>query len=166
MSRSLAAPVLALTAVLALTSCTTEDEPVAPGGQAAVEAPVEPVEDPAAVLEVEDQASQGPTVRVKGAAVTAGGFVVVGSDGGKNILGFGNVPPGTAAQTLQVSLAEELTEQVELTAQLFSDDNGSGLYDAGDRPVSNGQDDEDDDAEVFAGELEVFSFTGKAVQNG
>lgn len=165
-TRTLTAPLLALTAALALTACTTEAEPVAPSAaDNAAPSPVPAVGDPAAVLEVEDQTSEGPTVRVKLAAVTAGGFVVVASDGGKNILGFANVPASTTAATLQVSLADEVNEKTELVAMLYSDDDKSGLFDAGDRPVSNGKDDEDDDLEVFGGEREVFSFTGKPVVN-
>ena len=179
-THSLSASLLALATALTLSACTTEEQPTAPGaapggaetpaasGAPAPEAaaPLVTVEDPAAVLEVEDQTSEGPTVRVKLAAVSKGGHVVVSSGGGSNILGSTDVPAGTTAATLQVSLAEDVNTKTELTAQLFNDEDGNGVFSAPDRPVTNGKDDEDDDAERFAGELEVFSFTGKSVVNG
>lgn len=121
-----------------------------------------PVQDPAAVLQVEDQKSEGPTVLAK-AAATKGGFIVIYADEGRNELGSGIVPPGTTAVDIQVSLAEEPTEEIALLARLFADTDGSGLYSAGDLPISNGQDDDSDDIEVFPGEQETFSFTGKKV---
>lgn len=178
-THSLSASLLALTTALALSACTTENEPVAPGAasggasagasgapaEGAQAAPLVTVEDPAAVLEVEDQTSEGPTVRVKVASVAKGGFVVVSSEEGRNVLGAGNVPAGTTPATLQVSLAEDVNEKTELYAQLYNDEDGNGVFSAPDRPVSNGKDDDDDDAERFAGELEVFDFTGKSVVN-
>ena len=182
-THTLTASLLAVTAALALTACSTEDASTstatatpggaatsgsAPGASTAAQQPSDStaaVADPAAVLEVEDQTSEGPTVRVKLAAVTDGGFVVVAGDGGKDILGFANVPVSPTAATLQVSLADEVNEKTELVAMLYRDDDHSGLFDAGDRPVTNGKADSDDDPKAFPGELETFSFTGKPVVN-
>ena len=173
-SRPAALSVLPLAVVLAVAGCTAETPP-APGGSGAVPvdsgAPAEPevptivpVEDPAAVLQVEDQTSEGPTVLAK-AAATKGGFIVVYSEEGRNELGSSIVPPGTAAANVQISLAEEPTEEIALLARLFADTDGNGLFSAGDMPITNGQDDDSDDAEVFLGEQETFSFTGKKVVN-
>jgi hypothetical protein len=167
-TRHLRLPVLSVAAVAALTACTAEAPPpvAGAGGSAAPEpAPsTNTVQDPAAVLEVEDQTSEGPTVFAK-AALTKGGFVVVYSDEGRNTLGTGIVPPGTEPTDVLVSLAEEPTEELQLIARLFADTDGNGLYSAPDEPVSNGEDDDSDDTETFPGEQEAFSFTGKKVVN-
>lgn len=169
-TRTAALSVLPLAVILAVTGCTAEAPPPpggAAGGSAAAEPElptIVPVEDPAAVLQVEDQKSEGPTVLAK-AAATKGGFIVVYAEDGRNELGSGIVPPGTTAADVQVSLAEEPTEQIALLARLFADTDGNGLYSAGDMPITNGQDDDNDDAEVFLGEQETFSFTGKKVVN-
>lgn len=166
-SRTSALFVLPL-AALAVSGCTAEAPPL-PGGSAAP-APtsavptIVPVEDPAAVLQVADQKSEGPTVLAK-AAATKGGFIVVYSEEGRNELGTGLVPAGTTPVDVQVSLAEEPTEQIALLARLFADTDGNGLYSAGDMPITNGTDDDSDDAEIFLGEQETFSFTGKKVVN-
>ena len=156
-----------LLVALALTGCTSEEPPPPSGGSSPVGDPVPSaavVQDAAAVLEVEDQTSEGPTVLAK-AAATAGGFVVVYGDDGRNTLGTGIVEPGTEPQAVQISLAEEPTEQIELIARLFADTDGNGLFSAGDQPISNDEDDDSDDAEQFAGEQEEFSFQGKKVVN-
>lgn len=165
-TRFLRMPVLALAAVAALTACTAEAPPPVAGGSEGPEAvpSTSTVQDKAAVLLVEDQTSEGPTVFAK-AAVTKGGFVVVYGDDGRNTLGTGIVPPGTEPTDVLVSLAEEPTEKIQLTARLFADTDGNGLYGAADEPVSNGEDDDSDDTEVFPGEQEEFSFTGKKVVN-
>jgi hypothetical protein len=172
-TRTSALSVLPLALVLAATGCTAETPPTpaAEGGAQASVAPagdpipsITPVTDPAAVLEVEDQTSEGPTVLAR-AAATAGGFVVVYSDEGRNELGSGTVPASATASDVQVSLAEELTEEVQLLARLFADTDRNGLFSAGDMPITNGEDDDSDDAEVFLGEQETFSFTGKPVVN-
>ncbi len=164
-TRSLPLTLTALLATASLAACTTESTPPGAASNPTAEA-VTTVEDTAAVLTVPDHTSEGPTVLVEAAALTEGGFVVVASDEGRNVLGTGVVPAGTEAAPVQVSIAEEITEETELVAQLYTDENGSGLYDAGDRPVSNGEDDEDDDAEVFAGEREVVPATAKPVTTG
>jgi len=157
-----------LIAALALTGCTSEQPPPAAGnGSSPVGDPIPSaatVTDPDAVLEVEDQTSEGPTVLAR-AAATDGGFVVVYGDDGRNTLGTGIVEPGTEPQDVQVSLAEEPTEQIELIARLFADTDGNGLFSAGDQPITNGEDDDSDDAEAFAGEQEAFTFQGKKVVN-
>ena len=66
---------------------------------------------------------------------------------------------------MQISLAEEPTEQIALIARLFADTDGNGVFSAADLPVTNGKDDDSDDAEVFLGEQETFQFTGKKVVN-
>jgi hypothetical protein len=158
-----AAPCGLILAVV-LSGCTAQTPPV-PGGTAADPVPtIVPVEDPAAALEVQDQTSEGPTVLAR-AALTKGGFVVVYAEEGRNELGSGIVPPGTTATDVQVSLAEEPTEEIALLARLFADSDGNGLFSAGDTPVTNGQDDDSDVAAVFPGEQESFSFTGKKVVN-
>ena len=158
-------PLLLLPAVVVLTSCTAEKPPVAENEPVGDPIPkVEAVQDPAAVLEVDDQTSEGPTVLAK-AAAKDGGFVVVLANDGRNVLGFSEVPPGTEAQNVQISLAEEPTEQIDLTARLYADTNGDGLYGDGDQPIDNGEKDDDDDPEVFQGELETFTFQGKPVVN-
>ena len=168
-TRTSALSVLPLAVVLAATGCTAEAPP-APGGGTGAAAPeqqaptIVPVEDPAAVLTVVDQKSEGPTVLAK-AAATKGGFIVVYSEDGRNELGTGMVPAGTTPADVQVSLAEEPTEPIPLLARLFADTDGNGLYSAGDMPITNGKDDANDDAEVFLGEQETFSFTGKKVVN-
>ena len=164
--RSLPLSLLALPLAVALSACTADAPPPAsdqPVGDPVQE--VEPVVDPAAVLEVEDQTSEGPTVLAR-AAATAGGFVVVLGDNGRNVLGFSEVPAGTEPQDIQISLAEEPTEEIDLSARLYADTNGDGLYGDGDLPIDNGEQDDSDDAEVFAGELETFTFQGKPVVNG
>ncbi len=167
-SRTAALSVLPIAVVLAASGCTAETPPAPDaGGGSPVgdqQPTIVPVEDPAAVLQVADQKSEGPTVLAK-AAATKGGFVVVYGDEGRNELGTGIVPPGTAAADVQISLAEEPTEELQLLARLFADTDGNGLYSAGDMPITNGQDDDSDDVEVFQGEQESFSFTGKKVVN-
>ena len=173
-TRTAALSVLPLAVVLAVSGCTAEAPP-APGagnGDAAEEpaaAPagdpppsITPVSDPAAVLTVADQTSEGPTVLAK-AAATKGGFIVVYADEGRNELGSGIVPPGTTPADVQVSLAEEPTEKIQLLARLYADTDGNGLFSAADTPITNGQDDDSDDPKVFPGEQETFSFTGKKV---
>jgi hypothetical protein len=164
--RGLLVPVTALAMTAALAACTAE-EPPTPKDERPVGDPlpsITPVVDGAAVLQVEDQTSEGPTVLAK-AAITQGGFVVVYGDNGRNELGSGQVDPGTAPQDVQVSLAEELTEPTPLLARLYADTDGDGLFGAADQPVTNGEDDDSDDPEAFAGEQETFSFTGKPVVN-
>ncbi|MEX2290260.1 MAG: hypothetical protein WD794_08040 [Mycobacteriales bacterium] len=164
-TRSFRLPVLSLAAVAALSACTAETPPAPAGPEASGAAgDLKVVTDPDAVLQVEDQTSEGPTVLAE-AAATKGGFVVVFADEGRNVLGTGIVPAGTEPAKVQVSLAEEPTEEIELIARLYADSDGDGLYSAGDQPVSNGEDDDSDDAEVFPGEQETFSFTGKRVVN-
>lgn len=167
-TRSFRLPVLSLAAVAALSACTADTPPSPAGPEAsgaggAVE-DLKVVTDPDAVLKVEDQTSEGPTVLAE-AAATKGGFVVVLADEGRNVLGTGVVPAGTEPADVQVSLAEEPTEEIELIARLYADTDGNGLYSAGDQPVTNDEDDDSDDAEVFPGEQEIFSFTGKRVVN-
>ena len=160
-----------LIVALALTGCTSEQPPPRAGDSAASAVPgdpvgsLSPVTDPAASLVVEDQTSEGPTVLAK-AAATKGGFVVVYGDEGRNTLGTGVVPPSTEPQDVQVSLAEQPTEEIELVARLYADTDGNGLFNAPDQPLTNGEDDDSDDAEVFAGEQETFTFQGKPVVNG
>ena len=156
----------ALVLVGSLSACTTEATPTAPvvSGASQSQAPstdAPAVGDPAAVLEIEDQVSKGPTVNVKAAAVTKGGWVVVASEGGRNVLGAGMVPAGTTATLVQVSLAEIITEPTELVARLYQDDVADGLYGVGDKPVGNGDKDDDDTGE---GEVETFTFTGEDVR--
>lgn len=160
-------PLLALAGAVVLSACSTEPVPAAP--QAAPSQATVDAADPdaagqvvdTAVLSVEDQVSKGPTVNVT-AALADGGWVVVTADDGRNVLGAGEVPPGTAPQLVQVSLAEVLTEPTELQARLYDDRTADGLYGAGDRPVANAERDDDDDP-AFAGETEVFTFTGADV---
>lgn len=157
-------PLLVLPLALVLSACTAEKPPAVDDGPVGDPIPeVKPVEDPAAVLEVEDQKSEGPTVLAK-AAATAGGFVVVFGDEGRNVLGFSEVEPGTEVQDVQISLAEEPTEELQLTARLYADSNGDGFYGDGDMPIDNGEKDDDDGDEP--GELAEFSFQGKPVVNG
>ena len=170
-TRTFCLPLLAVATVATLSACTAETPPQAPtGGQTGAVAPepslptITPVQDPAAVLQVADQKSEGPTVLAK-AAITNGGFVVVYADAGRNELGTGRVEPGTTPADVQVSLAEEPTEPIDLIARLYADTDGNGLYGAGDLPVTNGEDDDTDDVEVFGGEQEAFNFTGKKVVN-
>ncbi len=175
-TRSLTLPVLALAATAVLSACTTETTPTAPvaGASGSSSAPTavtptgaaaapEAVVDNDAVLEVEDQTSEGPTVNVKAAAVTAGGWVVVAADGGRNVLGYGEVPAGSTPTVVQVSLAEIITEPTELVARLYDDANGDGIFGAGDKPVTN--DDNDNDDAGFPGESATFMFTGADVVN-
>ena len=182
---------LALAAAASLTACSDGDDPLAERSEAlasrtpdAVTSPgalvdpgpdstVVPVVDPAkplgdakAVLQVEDQTSEGPTVNVKAAALAQGGLVVVFADGGANTLGYGAVPAGGAPSLVQVALAEEVLKRTQLVARLYTDADGDGVFSAADRPVSNGKADEDDDLDAFPGEQEVFAFTGKALVNG
>lgn len=165
---SLTLPVLSLATALSLAACSTETPPTPDNAKAPVGGDPVPsantVVDKAAVLEVKDQTSEGPTVLAK-AAATDGGFVVVYADDGSNTLGTGIVPPGTEPVDVQISLAEEPTEKIALIARLFADTDGNGLYGAGDQPISNGTDDDSDDAESFPGEQETFSFQGKKVVN-
>jgi hypothetical protein len=167
-TRTLRLPLLALACAAAVSACAAETPPAPaePAGAAGGDATpaVQPVQDPAAMLQVEDQKSEGPTVLAK-AAITQGGFVVVYAEEGRNELGSALVAPGTAPQNVQISLAEEPTEPIALLARLFADTDRNGLFGAGDLPVTNGQDDDSDDAEVFLGEQESFSFTGKPVVN-
>lgn len=166
-TRSFRLPLLSLAAVAALSACTAETPPPAGPESSGAEGAAEDlkvVTDPDAVLKVEDQTSEGPTVLAE-AAATKGGFVVVFADEGRNVLGTGIVPAGTEPADVQVSLAEEPTEEIELIARLYADTDGNGLYSAGDQPVTNGKDDDSDDAEVFPGEQATFSFTGKRVVN-
>lgn len=162
-------PLLSLAAVAAITACTAqtpppvssapaetnEPAPAASDSSAFAEGPVaspSPIGDPAAVLEVEDQTSEGPTVLAR-AAISRGGFVVVFSADGRNTLGTGTVPAGAQLQDVQVSLAEELTEQVTLIARLYADTDGNGFYSAADQPVGGAD-----------GEQVEFGFMGKPVQ--
>ena len=167
--RSLTLPVLALAATAVLSACTTESTPTAPVASGPAVAPTgeaagpEAVVDNDAVLEVEDQKSEGPTVNVKAAAVTAGGWVVVAADGGRNVLGYGQVPAGSTPTLVQVSLAEIITEPTELVARLYDDANADGIFGAGDKPVSN--DDNDNDDAGFPGESATFMFSGADVIN-
>lgn len=189
-TRSLSFSLLALVTATALSACSADD----PSGSAATGASASPgasassrsapsrsaapagsgvpntsdgaaVVDNDAVLEIDDQKSEGPTVNVKAAAVTTGGWVVVAADGGRNVLGYGEVPAGSSPQLVQVSLAEIITKPTELTARLYDDANKDGFYGSGDKPVTNDDADDDDDVTAFAGELEVFSFTGADVIN-
>ena len=167
----LSLPLLALSAALTMSACTTEPTPSAPTAQGAASAGTDAAGTPAvkvdakALLEVDDQKSAGPTVNVKAAVVTDGGFVVVASEGGRNILGYSLVPAGAGPTLVQVSLAEIITTPTELVARLYDDANGDGLYGAGDRPVSNGSDDKADKASSFPGESVTFMFTGADVIN-
>lgn len=168
----------AVTALLAagtfvLAGCSTETEPPPPSGTNGASAipnssqdaaPPEVLDDTAAVLTVEDQESEGPTVNVKAVAATEGGFVVVSADEGRNVLGSGIVPAGDEPQSIQVSLAEEPTEKIALLARLYADTNGDGFYGEGDRPLSNGKDNSANDP-AFDGEQVAFDFTGKKVVN-
>lgn len=168
-SNRLALLALTLPVAFVLSACTEEAPPPSPGGDDGVagdEFPADqPVVDEAAVLEVEDQKSEGPTVLAR-AAATDGGFVVVIGDEGRNVLGYSEVPAGTEPENVQISLAEEITDEVELIARLYADTNGDGLYGAGDEPITNDEDDDDDDPDAFAGEQEVFQFEGEPVVNG
>ncbi len=169
--RTAALSVLPLAVVLAVSGCTAEAPPPPGGGANGAAAPagdpvptIDPVEDPAAVLEVADQKSEGPTVLAR-AAATKGGIVVVYADEGRNELGSNVIEPGTEPRDVQISLAEEPTEQIALIARLFADTDGNGLFSAPDLPVTNGKDDDSGDAEAFPGEQEAFQFTGKKVVN-
>ena len=167
--RPLALSLLALSATAVLSACTTESTPTAPLAGAPAVTPTGEAAGPAAVvdndavLDVEDQKSAGPTVNVKAAAVTAGGWVVVASDGGRNVLGYGQVPAGSTSTVIQVSLAEIITEPTELVARLYDDANADGIFGAGDRPVTN--DDNDNDDTGFPGESATFMFSGADVIN-
>lgn len=168
---SLLATLACATALLA--GCSTQTAPTPPGGggpasgvPGAIKSPDNSVVvDPAAVLTVKDQDSQGPTVNVEAAAVTKGGFVVVSSDKGRNVLGTGMVPAGTTPQKVQVSLAEEITKKTPLIARLYADTNGDGLYGAGDKPVARSTKGDDRGGPPFPGLQVSFSFTGKPVVN-
>lgn len=154
--------------VAALSACSPETPP-SPTGGASVPGP-DPVPstavvvDEAAVLEVEDQTSEGPTV-VATAAASKGGFVVILSGDGRDVMGTSIVEPGTEATKIQVSLADQPTDEIELIARLFADTDGNGIYGAADQPISNDEDDDSDDSEVFPGEQASFSFQGKQVQD-
>jgi hypothetical protein len=168
-TRSNRLALLAATVPLAFVlSACTEEAPPSPAneGVSGDQIPADqPVQDENAVLEVEDQTSEGPTVLAR-AAATDGGFVVVLAEEGRNVLGYSEVAAGTEPENVQISLAEEIVEEVELYARLFADTNGDGLYGAGDEPITNGEEDDSDDPDAFAGEQEVFQFEGKPVVNG
>ena len=164
---------MSVLAVAALTACSPETPPPAAG------APVDPsasvggpdpvpstavVTDAAAVLEVEDQTSEGPTVVVT-AAATKGALIVIFSEDGRSVMGTGLVDPGTKPARTQVSLADQPTDEVTLIARLFADTDGNGFYGGADAPLTNGKDDDSDDAEVFPGEQASFSFQGEKVQD-
>lgn len=167
--RTLCLPLLSLAAALTLTGCTTEPTPLAPTAEGAPGAgspaagSLAAKVDAKAVLEVEDQQSAGPTVNVKAAAVTDSGFVVVASDGGRNILGYSLIPAGGKPTLVQVSLADIITAPTELVARLYDDTNGNGLYGAGDRPVSNSSAGSTEPASNFAGQSVTFMFSGADV---
>lgn len=160
---------MSVLAVVALSACSPQTPPAPAGAGASVPGP-DPVPstavvvDEAAVLEVEDQTSEGPTVLAT-AAATKGGFIVLLSEDGRDVMGTGAVEPGTEAKKVQVSLADEPTDEIELIARLFADTDGNGIYGAGDQPITNGEDDDSDDAEVFPGEQATFSFQGKKVRD-
>ena len=167
--RTAALSLMSVTAVVALTACSPETPPPAAGAPASVGGPdpapsMSVVTDAAAVLEVEDQTSEGPTVLVS-AAATKGGLIVILSKDGRDVMGTGAVEPGTEAKKVQVSLADQPTDEIELIARLFADTDGNGIYGAADQPLTNGEDDDSDDAEVFPGEQATFSFQGKKVQD-
>ncbi len=159
-------------ATLALAGCSTETAPKTPQGGASGGAgakngatPDAVLVDPAAKLDVKDQVSKGPTVNVAGVAATKGGFVVVSSDKGRNILGSGIVPAGTTPEPIQVSLAEEPTKKLRLIARLYADTNGDGLFGAGDRPIASAKGGDDVKDPPFDGLQVSFDFTGAKVIN-
>ena len=164
---------MSVLAVAALTACSPETPPPVGGGSADPSASVagpDPVPstavvtDAAAVLEVEDQTSEGPTVLVT-AAATKGALVVIFSEDGRSVIGTGAVEATTTPTKVQVSLADQPTEEIELVARLFADTDRNGFYGGSDSPLTNGKDDDSDDAEVFPGEQASFSFQGKKVQD-
>ena len=166
---------LLIGAAALLAGCSTQAAPTTPGTLGTAPASgvpgavkssaVDVLVDSNATLTVKDQTSEGPTVNVDGAAITKGGFVVVSSDKGRNVLGTGMVPAGTAPQKVQVSLAEEITKKTPLIARLYADTNGDGLYGAGDKPVVRAKAGDDKNDPPFAGLQVAFSFTGKRVVN-
>lgn len=167
-SNRLALLALTMPVALVLSACTGEAPPPSPANEGVVGDDIpaaQPVEDENAVLEVKDQKSEGPTVLAR-AAASKGGFVVVIGDEGRNVLGYTQVPEGTEPQDVQISLAEEIVDEVELIARLFADTSGDGIYGAGDEPITNGEEDDSDDPDAFAGEQEVFQFEGEPVVNG
>ena len=171
--RSASLSVMSVLAVAALTACSPETPPAVGGPAADPSASVggpDPVPstsvvtDAAAVLEVEDQTSEGPTVLVR-AAATKGALIVILSEDGRSVMGTGAVEATTKPTEVQVSLADQPTDEIELVARLYADNDRNGFYGAADSPLTNGKDDESDDAEVFPGEQATFSFQGKAVQD-
>lgn len=162
---------MSVLAVASLSACSPETPPAVsgPSSDASVAGPdpvpsTTVVTDPAAVLEVEDQTSEGPTVLVS-AAATKGALIVILSGDGRSVIGTGIVDAGTEAKKTQVSLADQPTDEIELIARLYADTDRNGLYGAADQPLTNGKDDDSDDAEVFAGEQASFTFQGKKVQD-
>ncbi len=160
---------LSVSTVVALSACSPETPPSPAGAPASVAGP-DPVPsssvvtDPTAVLEAEDQTSEGPTVVVT-AAAAKGALIVILSEDGRSVMGTGTVEPGTEAKKTQVSLADQPTDEIKLIARLYADTDRNGFYGAADSPLTNGKDDDSDDAEVFPGEQASFSFQGKKVQD-
>lgn len=160
---------LALPATLVLSACTStsvpQSLPPASGVPVASAEPRPPaaLTDPAAVLVVEDQTSEGPTVRIKAVALSEPGHVVIVGDDGRNVLGSSLVEPGATASSIQVSLAEQPTKKIRLMARLYADTDGDGFFSAGDRPVTDGK--PDDASGTFPGLQRTFDFTGAKVVN-
>lgn len=167
-------PLSATAAALVLAACTSTPTPTQAQQASGVPAPTGAVAagpsgpttltDSSAVLTVQDQTSEGPTVTIKAVALSEPGHVVIVGDGGRNVLGSSLVEPGSTPTSIQVSLAEEPTEKITLMARLYADTDGDGFYSAGDQPVTNGKAGDDTPA-AFAGLQQTFSFTGAKVVN-
>lgn len=149
---------LALSTAVLLAGCTGsgDDAPTAAAPEVQQRYD-EAVVDPAAVLEVSDQTSAGRSLLVEQVAATDGGWVVVATDDGSDVLGVGLVEPSAEPQEIRVGLAEDVEPgELPLQAQLYVDD-GDREFNAADRPLAaeGGQSDE----LGFPGESAAFTLT-------
>ena len=159
----------ALTALLALSACGSDEDPGTPAATTTVTAPASSSASASSAapapstpaggtgqpdVSFDDQSGAGDVVRVARVVLPVAGFVVVtvddddGDDDGDDddrLVGSTALPAGVATD-VAVPLSPALTEDTDLEATLFADTDGNGAFDpAVDQQVREDDDGDDDD---------------------
>ena len=99
-----------------------------------------------AELEIEDQGGDGTSVLIDEVRTNLQAGLIVIFDRSGNYLG--SAPVSASVQPVSIQLESPVTRSQELIGQLFAD-NGNGIFDSSDLPVSEPEEDQSDEEAIY-----------------
>ena len=99
-----------------------------------------------AELEIEDQRGDGTSVLIDEVRTNLQAGLIVIFDISGNYLG--SAPVSASVQPVSIQLESPVTRSQELIGQLFAD-NGNGIFDSSDLPVSEPEEDQSDEEAIY-----------------